>query len=62
MKEPLKFTLVEIAPAEQFLRMSRDERLRQNNLMANRLLKLEAFLEHFYRGYNFLKSHHVHTR
>jgi len=62
MDKPLKFTLVEIAPAEDFLQMSPGERLRQIDLMANPCLKLEAFMQTIYLGWNFLKSHHVHTR
>jgi hypothetical protein len=59
MEKPLKFILVEYASPEEALRMTPEERLRQNNIMANRLLELEAFMETFCRGYNFLKSNHV---
>jgi len=62
MDEPLKFILVEIAPSEEFLKMSLDEGMRQNNPIANRCLKLEALIEKNYLGWNFIKSHHVHTR
>jgi hypothetical protein len=62
MNKPFKFTLVEVKPLEEFLRSTPEERLKQNNIMANRLLKIEAFMENFYRGWNFIQSHHVHTR
>jgi len=62
MDEPLKFNLAEIAPPDEFLRMSSEERIQHNNLMANRCLKLEAFMETTHLGWNFIKSQHVHTR
>jgi hypothetical protein len=49
---------VEITPFEEFLRLTPEERLRQNDIMANRLLDLEAFMEKIYRGWNFIKSQH----
>jgi hypothetical protein len=52
-------TLVEIAPFEEFLRLTPEKRLRQNDIMANRLLDLEAFMEKVYRGWNFIQSYHV---
>jgi hypothetical protein len=42
MNEEFKFTLVEIAPFEEFLKMTPEERLRQNDIMANRLMEIEA--------------------
>jgi hypothetical protein len=62
MSEKCQFTLVHIAPFEEFLQLTPEERLEQNNLMANRLIALEVFMEKFIRGYNFIKSHHVNTR
>lgn len=62
MNEKFMFTLVEIAPFEEFLKLAPGERLRQNNIMANRLLELEIFMEKFYRGYLFIKSQHGYTR
>jgi len=62
MNKRYTFTLVEIAPPEEFLRLTPEERMNQNDIMLNRVLKLEAFMENFYRGWNFIKSHHVHTR
>jgi hypothetical protein len=59
LEKPFKFTLVEYASFEEALRMTPEERIRQNNIMANRLLELEAFMIKFCRGYNFLKSQHV---
>jgi hypothetical protein len=56
MKSPLKFTLVEIAPFKEFLRLTQEERLRQNDLMVNRLLKLEDFMETVDHAHNFLKN------
>ncbi len=61
MSEKFQFTLVHIAPFEEFLQLDPGERLKQNNLMANRLIALEEFMENFIRGYNFIKSHHVHS-
>ncbi|HEY2328997.1 MAG TPA: hypothetical protein VGI63_04205 [Verrucomicrobiae bacterium] len=63
MNETFFFTRVFIAPPpEDFLRLTPEERLKQNNLMANRLIALEQFMKKFIRGYNFIKSHHVHPR
>ena len=62
MNENFKFTLVEITPFEEFLRLTPEERLCQNDIMANRLLDLEAFMGKIYRGWNFIKSQHVHSR
>lgn len=55
------FTLVEIMPFEEFLKLTPEERICQNNIMANRLLELEIFLEKIYRGYLFIKSKHGYT-
>jgi hypothetical protein len=62
MKEKFKFTLVETGTLEESLQMTPWERMLANDKMLNRLLELEAFMENFIRGYNFIKSHHVHTR
>ncbi len=59
MSEKFQFTLVYIAPFEEFLLLTPEERIKQNNLMANRLIALEEFMEKFIRGYNFIKSNHV---
>jgi hypothetical protein len=58
MNENFKFTLVEITPFEEFLRLTPEERLRQNDIMSNRLLDLEAFMEKIYRGWIFIQSQH----
>jgi hypothetical protein len=62
VKERFKFTLVEIAPLEESLRLTPEERLARNNAMANRLIRLEAFMETIYRGWNFINSYHVNPR
>jgi hypothetical protein len=63
MNEEFKFTLVEIAPFEEFLKMTPEERLRQNDIMANRLMEIEASIRKIFRGWNFYKSQkHVHSR
>jgi hypothetical protein len=62
MTEKLKFTRVHIAPFEEFLRLTLDERLEQNNFMANRLIALEEFMEKFIRGYNFIYPQHGNSR
>ena len=62
MSEQFFFTRVYIAPPEKFLRLTPEERLEQNNLMANRLIALEEFMKKFIRGYHFIKSHHVYSR
>jgi hypothetical protein len=62
MSEQFFFTRVFIAPQAEFLRLTPEERLEQNNLMANRLIALEEFMKKFIRGYNFIKSHHVYSR
>jgi hypothetical protein len=62
MERKFEFTLVEIAPFEEFLQLTPEERIRRNGTMANRLLELEAFMENICRGYNFIKSYHVHSR
>jgi len=62
MNDKFKFNLVHIAPFEEFLQLTPEDRLEQNNLMANRLIALEEFMEKIIRGYNFIHSQHVHTR
>jgi hypothetical protein len=57
MNERFTFTLVEIAPAEEFFRMTSEERLKQNNAMVNRVLKIVAFMENFFRGWVLIKLH-----
>ena len=57
MNEPFKLTLVEIAPRDEFLQLTPEERLDQNDAMANRVLEIEAFMEKFYLGWDSLKSH-----
>ena len=61
MKERFKFTLVEIAPREEFLRLTVEERFARNDVMLNRLFELEAFMETIYRGWNFIHSYHVNS-
>ena len=53
-----KLALVKIAPQEVFLRLSPAERLRQNDLMLNRVIEVEKFLGKIFRGLKFIKSHH----
>jgi hypothetical protein len=62
MTEKFKFIRVHIAPFEEFLQLTPEERLEQNNFMANRLIALEEFMEKFIRGYNFIHSQHGNTR
>lgn len=62
MSEHFKFSLVYIALFEEFLKLNPEDCLKQNNLMANRLISLEEFMEKFIRGYNFIKSYHVYSR
>ena len=50
------FTLVEIAPQEEFLRLTPEERLDLNNAMANRVEVLEEFMNELIRGWEFIKS------
>lgn len=59
MKEKFKFTLVETGTLEESLQMTPWERMLANDMMLNRLLELEAFMENIIRGYNFIKSNHV---
>ena len=61
MNKKFKLALVQIAPMEEFLRLNVEERLRQNDLMANRLLVLEDFMEQVYHGWNFIRSQHVNS-
>jgi len=62
MKERLKFSFVQFASLEDSLKWTPEERIKQNDLMVNRLLALEAFMERFCRSYNFIKSQYVHPR
>jgi hypothetical protein len=62
MSDKFKFNLVHIAPFEEFLQLTPEERLEQNNLMANRLIALEEFMEKIIRGYNFIHSQHGNPR
>jgi hypothetical protein len=63
MNEKFKFTLVNTASSiEDSLRLTPWERMLENDRILNRLLKLEAFMENFNRGWNFIKSHHVNPR
>jgi hypothetical protein len=62
MKEKFKFTLVQTGTLEETLQLTPWERMLENDKMLNRLLELEAFMENFIRGYNFIKSHHVNSR
>jgi hypothetical protein len=57
-----KSPIIEIMPLEEFLRLTPEERIRQNNIMANRWLEVESFMEKLFRGWNFIHSHHVNTR
>jgi len=52
------FTLIEIAPQEEFLRFSPEERLNMNNAMANRAEVLEEFMNELARGWAFIKPQH----
>jgi len=62
LETPFKFTLVEYASFEEALQMTCKERIHQHDIMLNRLLELEKFMETFCRGYKFLKSYHVYSR
>jgi hypothetical protein len=62
MKERFKFTLVQTGTLEETLQKTPWERLLENDKMLNRLLELEAFMENFIRGYNFIHSQHGNTR
>jgi hypothetical protein len=62
MKEKFKFALVETGTLEETLQMTPWERMLENDKMLNRLLELEAFMERFIRGYNFIHSQHGNTR
>jgi len=62
MKEKFKFTLVQTGTLEETLQLTPWERMLENDKMLNRLLELEAFMEKFYRGYNFIKSQHGNSR
>jgi hypothetical protein len=56
MKPNFKFTLVEIAPLDEFLWLKPEERIGRNNITANRQAEIEEFMEILYRSHNFLKS------
>jgi hypothetical protein len=62
MNGEFKFTLVQIAPLEEFLRLTAEARLHQNELMANRLLVLEDFMNRIYRGTKFIRPQHGNSR
>jgi len=62
MMKEFKFTLVEIAPQEEFVKLTPEERIRQNDLMVNRLIALEEFMGKILRGYKFIQLHHGYTR
>jgi hypothetical protein len=52
------FTLVAIAPQEDFLRLTPEEQLDLNDAMANRVEVLEEFMNKLTRGWGFIKSQH----
>jgi hypothetical protein len=47
---------------EANLRLTPEERLLKHDKILNEWLEFEAFMEKINRGWNFIKSHHVHTR
>jgi hypothetical protein len=50
MEKKSEFTLVEIMPQERFSATDTEQRLAENNRMANRLLALEDFMNKVIRG------------
>jgi len=62
MNKKFELTLVQTGTLEETLQMTPWERMLENDKMLNRLLELEAFMEKFIRGYNFIHSQHVNTR
>ena len=62
MNTKYEYTVVQTGTLEETLQLTPWERMLKNDEMINRLLKLEAFMENFIRGYNFIHSQHVHTR
>jgi hypothetical protein len=59
MKE--KFPRIEIMPLEESLRLTPEERIQQNNIMAHRWLEVESFIEKLFRGWTFIHSQHGNT-
>ena len=57
-----KLPLIEIATLEESLRLTPEERILRNNIVANRWLEIESFMEKLYRGWNYIKSRHGNTR
>ncbi len=62
MDDKFQFRLVEIMPLEDFLRLTPEDRLKENNRMANRVLEIEKFMNSAVRGWKFIQSQHGHTR
>ena len=62
MNERFQFTLVEIMPQKEFLKLTPEERLEQNDLMANRLIVLEEFINKLFQGWNFIQLQHGYHR
>jgi hypothetical protein len=47
---------------EANLKLTPEERLLKHDKLRNEWLEFKSFMERIYRGYNCIKSHHVHTR
>ena len=56
------FPLIEMAPLDEFLRLTPWERMLQNDIMLNRWLEIDACLIQIRRARKLLKSYHVHPR
>jgi hypothetical protein len=57
-----KSPIIEIMPLEKFLRLSPEERIRENDLMANRWLTLECFTKELFSGWNLVQSQLVNRK
>jgi len=57
-----KFPLIVFGTLEESLHTTPEERILRNNMVANRWLEIEAFIEKIYRGWNFIKSQHGNPR
>jgi hypothetical protein len=56
MKMENNFPTIEIMPLADSLRLTPAERLRQNNLMANRWLEVERFTKELSSGWDLVQS------
>jgi len=62
MESDFQFKLVEIMPPDDFLRLSPEQRLAENDRMANRLFALENLMKRLIRGWTFIQSQHGNPR